>query len=228
MSIPTPKFEIGQKVWLARYDRVQKELPCPDCLGTRKWKLTTPAGEEFDVTCKRCQSGYNNLPSLETVNWVGTTRQLTIGSVCIDTSLHSSDKGEMVSYMCCETGVGSGNIYRESSLFMTEEEATTAGVVLAAIQRDADHNKETAARNRRSFEMAQMHLSLAVVENSRKTVTDCTRAYRWLRDDLEELIGKEEILEETWRDQVQTLLEQATRQEIVGEREAERETQEVA
>jgi len=64
--------------------------------------------------------------------------KLTIGSVRVDTS---DERG--TSYMCIETGVGSGSIYYESDLFSTHDEAMTVATLKAA---EADKGVEWVAK----------------------------------------------------------------------------------
>ena len=127
MAIIETKFSIGDVVYHASTTTEKKKHPCPDCLGAKKWKATSPAGGEYEFFCPRCGSQYrsDHELSLDYSIFIPTTRRLTIGSVRTD----SADKTQ---YMCVETGVGSGNIYDENRLFGTESEA------LEAAQKRAD------------------------------------------------------------------------------------------
>ena len=53
----TPKYSIGNKVWVPYAKREQIFKQCPDCLGTAQWHCTLPNGEEFDIECPRCYPG---------------------------------------------------------------------------------------------------------------------------------------------------------------------------
>lgn len=55
-------------------------------------------------------------------------RSLTIGSIRIDTN-----DSDPVSYMCAETGVGSGNIYSEQTLFATQDAAEADAEIKAKL-----------------------------------------------------------------------------------------------
>ncbi len=126
MAIIETKFSIGDVVYYASTTTERKQHPCPDCLGTKKWKATSPAGGEYEFACPRCRIGYraDHDLSLDYSIFVAISRRLTIGSVRTD----SSDKTQ---YMCVETGIGSGNLYDESRLFLTENEALVAAQALA-------------------------------------------------------------------------------------------------
>lgn len=124
------KFSIGDVVYRASIATVTKQHPCPDCKGSRKWKAISPAGSEYDFTCPRCSSSYqsNRDLSLSYAQCEPSINCLTIGSVRVDTHERKGNQ-----YMCLETGVGSGNIYYESDLFHTEDEALKAAKQKAAV-----------------------------------------------------------------------------------------------
>lgn len=124
-----PKYKIGDTVYFRSIEQKRVRQPCPDCLDTRQWKVTTPAGEEFQVDCARCASSYWNGSGIHITSWHPTVRRLTIGSVRTDTAARD---GETVSYMCLETGVGSGSVYYEPLLFSSEEDALRAAEALCA------------------------------------------------------------------------------------------------
>jgi len=125
------KFSIGDIVYQACIERTRKFVDCPDCLGQSKWKVISPAGDEFTFSCPRCQ-GHNR--DLE--YWVNApyVRKLTIGSIRIDTA----DKQKPISYMCNETGVGSGSVYDEATLFLNEEQAFEAANIQANLETSND------------------------------------------------------------------------------------------
>lgn len=119
----TTKFGIGDTVYWATTIIVQKQHPCPDCLDTKSWNAISPAGVEYTFPCPRCSASYmgNNDLSLKYSVHEATCQKMTVGSVRVDTH---DDKPN--SYMCRETGVGSGSVYYENDLFATEEEAMQA------------------------------------------------------------------------------------------------------
>lgn len=116
--IITTRFSIGDKVWLGTTRWMSKPIACPRCAGAGRFKLNDAGGKEFSVTCPDCYGHgsdheYDFRPMIE---------QLTVGSVRYD----SHDVGEKESYMCIETGVGSGSIWTGKVLFATREEAEVA------------------------------------------------------------------------------------------------------
>lgn len=131
MAVIETKFSVGDAVYHAWTESEVRRHPCPDCLGSRKWKAVSPAGTEYEFGCPRCGSQYRHDSDLDLAYRVFAPRasKMTIGSVRTDT--HSKEGNE---YMCLETGVGSGSIYREPRLFHTEAEALAAAEVLSASQ----------------------------------------------------------------------------------------------
>ena len=123
MATITTKYNIGDKVWHATTQATMKHHPCPDCLGTGKWKAVSPAGHEYTFACPRCNTRYmsNHDLSLKYTTFEPTAQQLTIGS--IRTNSHTPTYERAVEYMCQETGVGGGSVYGEDVFFDTEESA---------------------------------------------------------------------------------------------------------
>lgn len=114
------KFKIGDKVYFGNYEVKENSIICPDCLGSKKWKITTPKGEEFDTDCTVCYRGGEVIGIVYDYECSPSVTRLTIGSIQIDTAANEDEK---IRYMCVETGVGTGNIYYEKDLFSTEKEA---------------------------------------------------------------------------------------------------------
>lgn len=128
MTTITTKFGIGDTVYWASTVIAQKQHPCPDCLGSREWKATSPAGAEYTFACPRCSERYmrNCDLSLKYSVHEPAVRKMTVGSVRTD-----SHEDKPNSYMCRETGVGSGAVYYENDLFATEAEAMRAAEAMA-------------------------------------------------------------------------------------------------
>lgn len=124
MSIPIPKFEIGQRVVCVRVVWCEEKSPCPDCLGSAEWRVLAPSGEEWKVPCNTCSIGpyYSSGQVVEYDDRI-KKEYLTIGSIQIDTERKECP----IRYMCRETGVGSGALWEESCLFSSEEDADTYG-----------------------------------------------------------------------------------------------------
>lgn len=116
--VPTPRFAIGDTVYVANVERAVEELPCPDCLGSKKWTVRSPAGGEYTTSCPRCQQTYslrNDLPSLKVEHWVGkaVARRITGMEIHL---------GQKVEYRA-SFGGGSSWIVYEDKAWLTEAEA---------------------------------------------------------------------------------------------------------
>lgn len=139
--IPQPRFAVGDRVWTAEAFDEPVFVECPDCKGAKTWTATSPAGEEFQFPCPRCQT--HDVWKLRHQKAVYQLRQLTIGSVRIDTESHH----DKISYMCNETGVGSGTIWSESRLASDEVGAEILGK-FAVADREAWRATELERRER--------------------------------------------------------------------------------
>lgn len=130
MATITTKYSVGDVVYYATTIATRKQHPCPDCLGSRKWKAQSPAGAEFEFDCPRCSTRFqaNSDLSLSYTAHVGHVEKLTIGQVRAQVG---GDREE-TEYMCHETGIGGGSVYRESMLFTSAEDAQKAADAIAA------------------------------------------------------------------------------------------------
>ena len=128
------KFEVGDKVWVADYERVNVRVTCPDCLGTRVWSATLPSGEQMNIPCPTCGYGYEGSRGYVVGPYVYGPKvwQGTIGSVGADP--FTRDPDERIRYMMNETGVGSGSVYYEPRVFATEAEAMVMATIRAVAQ----------------------------------------------------------------------------------------------
>lgn len=118
-----PKFDIGQTVYVARVSWRESFIPCPDCLGQKTWFVRAPSGEEWAVDCLTCQRGWYSTGQVGSWSDQVVVEKRTIGSVRVDTA----DRERPVSYMCVETGVGTGSVYDERNVFASRDEAEVWG-----------------------------------------------------------------------------------------------------
>lgn len=126
-DFPSPKYRKGQKVYYACHSTTGARYPCPDCYGTRKWTCTSPAGHTMEMDCPRCdRTSHSDALNLSYTKHTFYAQELTIGSIRVDTASHGDHP---ISYMCEETGVGTGTVYYEPRLYATREEAEAAAAV---------------------------------------------------------------------------------------------------
>jgi hypothetical protein len=180
-DLPVPKYKIGDVVWRGRVFQKEMQLPCPDCLNTRKWKITTPGGSELEADCARCTGSWQlrGVPSLKDYTFEALVERLTIGSIRIDTA---SRDYHPVSYMCHETGIGAGGIHYEDKLHPTEEAARADAQAEVAAK-----EKVRAATPERLEKVSFQHLRVmdaAITVADRATWNSWYR-YQNLREDVE-------------------------------------------
>lgn len=168
--IPQPRFAIGQIVYVGTAEARTEALPCPDCSGTHLWKALSPAGAEYDVACPRCGGLSRYLPRLSYTTWVPNVRQLTIGSIRIDTAARNCD---YVAYMCYETGIGSGTIWYEKHFTDTED----AAISVAAAEAAVNNAKERSVQEDQTIRlMAGCRLELALERAAGIAISDASRS----------------------------------------------------
>lgn len=134
MATLTTKFDVGQTVWYANTTTQEFQHKCPDCNDTRAWEAKSPAGGVFAIPCPRCSVQYSAHDELRLkyTQFVPSVRALTVGQIKASTAVGDDwDAGN--SYMCHETGIGSGSVYRERDLFATQEEAHAVSLIKAGI-----------------------------------------------------------------------------------------------
>lgn len=143
LKVPTPKFAQGDKVFYADAHMTSHTVECPDCGGTGKWPITSPAGHAFTIGCARCRYNYGFREPEMSLSWptfTGTVKELTIGSVRINTS-----EDDPISYMCLETGVGSGSVYYERDFYADKDTAKKAADGKAQVSNLSHKGVRTAA-----------------------------------------------------------------------------------
>lgn len=125
------RYSIGDVVWYASTATEIKKVPCPDCLGANKWTVVSPAGIDYEFSCPRCSSRWSSTDDmrLDYVVAVPSVRSLTVGYV----RMEMEDGVPRWQYMCEETGIGSGSIYREEDLHPTELMAQSAAAAKAGV-----------------------------------------------------------------------------------------------
>ena len=152
------KYSVGDVVYCDRPCQSKRRHDCPDCLGEKSWKTTSPAGTDYQFDCPRCTARYRSDARLNLdYTWFEpNSTPLTIGEVRVE----SSGNSQKVDYMAHETGIGSGTLYREENLHATVEEALAASQILA----DENNN------NPDMFVLPQYKASLEVCDYQLKQI----------------------------------------------------------
>jgi hypothetical protein len=143
MATLTTKFDLGQRVWKLRRTEEAVSLPCRFCRGNG-WLPVTGGADEIDtVKCPRCY-GKHVVKLAGIPQWEVDIRELVIGR--IELRIHDNTSSRQPSgggdnydpqrhredeetYMCWETGIGTGAVYGRSAgseVYGSEEEAREA------------------------------------------------------------------------------------------------------
>lgn len=109
------RFKIGDEIWVAKYNAVERWIKCPDCLGKRY--LTVILGDDSQVTidCAGCAAGYEPPRGvIKTYDYEATTIHTTVTSV--ESELKEGVEVSRYGYFEC---------YRvdDENVFATQEEA---------------------------------------------------------------------------------------------------------
>lgn len=119
MSEIKGRFSKGDTIFTGDSTYSSEFVSCPDCLGTLTWTVVFADGDAEQVACQTCRQGWAD-PSgkIEIKLWRPQVRTLTVGNV------RYNDRDEVpFSYMCEETGVGTGRVYYEDKMFTDEASA---------------------------------------------------------------------------------------------------------
>lgn len=186
MATLTTKFDMGQTVYFANTTTETFRHACPDCLGSKEWEAKSPAGAVFKVACPRCSQSYqsNDALNLNYTKFVPSVQKLTVGLIRAS-SMPGDGFGKGTEYMCLETGIGSGNLYRESKLFATEDEAR-ASAQLAADETNANPDFWVAKQYDKTAKFCDYELKDAVMEAAMSRARQQAYRVQYLVEDLKE------------------------------------------
>lgn len=162
MNTLQTKFAVGDVVYHASTNLVIKQHKCPDCKDKREWATISPAGGSYTFACPRCTAAYisSRETSLSYHEHESVVERLTIGSIRLDTA----DSQGSVSYMCEETGVGGGRVYRENHLFRTMATAMDAAEQIAS-QYNAS-NKQIVEHYSQTLSVSDYQLDSALIREA--------------------------------------------------------------
>jgi len=188
MGIIVTKYSVDDRVFLAMTRIEKRQHPCPDCLGSRKWEATSPAGEKCEFACPRCGGQFRSNQDLSLDYYIHApeVRSLTIGSVRTD-----SHGDRPVSYMAHETGVGSGNVWDENDLYPTFGEAYLAAEILA---RHRTSTNDTMVKTYdRTLDLSDFQLHNAVKRGAEQAKSSFDHRVAQLFTDLDEAENMEDV-----------------------------------
>lgn len=172
-DLPVPKYAVGQQLWYANTERVERKHDCPDCLGQHKWSLSTPAGETYEVPCQRCNDkwNFNDLVPLRYAEQTAAPKSFIVKN--IEASTDRWGEGPGVSY----------DGRAENGLFPDEASALSASEALAMV-----HNAKEAKTPER---IAQKHLASLTYADARfdQFKNGLWNAWYAYRDTIEKVAG---------------------------------------
>lgn len=145
MAIIETKYSLGDKVYKPISTYTSRKIQCPDCVGKKEWLITFPSGEKINISCKTCESG--NILTKISSGFVDvfehnpSVKKLTIGQI--------RTEGDKISYMCNETGIGSGTLHYENTLFDSWDDAMEEAKKMANEQ--TKNQMENNTKNKKRF-----------------------------------------------------------------------------
>lgn len=122
------KFNNGDVVYYADVSEAYTSTPCAECAGTGRLKIE---GKTYTIACRDC----NGRGSFSRSELAPAAALRTIGQIRVEIkdspgkpghstfSNYGPQSGRDETYMCIETGVGSGSVFYAADLFHTEAEA---------------------------------------------------------------------------------------------------------
>lgn len=180
MATITTRYSVGNTVYSASACVKKHRIQCPDCLGTRKWSASLPNGEIVDIECPTCKCGYLTMGTIEEYKVTGVIQELTVGQVEYDR--------DGPRYMCQETGVGSGTVWRESDLHPSQEEAEAALPDLIAKQEE--HQRDYALNLYLNKKKGKHDRIGAMTAYYRKEIRDAKKRLKDAENSLKRISGE--------------------------------------
>jgi uncharacterized protein YbaR (Trm112 family) len=148
IEAPTPKYKIGDSVWLASTESTTERLPCPDCKGEKVWQVQSPAGEQFTCACPRCQTTYsfrNGMPSLDVQRVKPVVECRVITGISLDAA--SGEFRDAIEYRSSNSSC-SWRTMKEAEMYDSEEAAMRVAKLKAAERNTALDEEPQILRSR--------------------------------------------------------------------------------
>ena len=136
------RFNIGDKVYLAAYERKAIMVTCPDCFGSKRVRVILGDDTEISIECGGCYpGGYDpSLGYITNYEWTASAKLKTVTGV-------EERAGEPTRYNFGNTCDFDGN-----KTFATEEEALTKANELRQAYEDEENKRLMAkTKNARSW-----------------------------------------------------------------------------
>lgn len=176
-----PKHKIGDKFYIAGTKRENRKHDCPDCLGEKVFKVTSPAGGEYTLECPRCgdRYGLRDVPSLRHSVYSPDVTECVISGYSVN---EWAEKG--VTYRSAR-----GYTVPEGKVITDPEVAMMQAKLLAAKQNEeAEQKPEVMAIKH----FAGIELKEAVSDQFKTGLYDAWASYRHMREVVDDLISEEQ------------------------------------
>lgn len=131
-------FKINDEVYHAQYERKQRFIVCPDCMGKKFLTVIMGDGSTVTIDCVNCTRGAYEGPhgNIETWDYEATVTKRKITGMEV-----TPQKTEYKSYILCDDGGSSYYTLKNDDIFATEAEA-----VIRANELKAEAEKDEAKR----------------------------------------------------------------------------------
>lgn len=138
MSQVKAPFEIGQTVYRSDFDRRERRIVCPDCLGSKRVKVVLADETEISIECGGCDPGGCEPSRGYLLQWdyAVQTRKHTVSTV--------TTKAEGPTEYRLDLSNGRAYIGDDTNTFGTEEEALAYGETLRAKAEDEANTRALA------------------------------------------------------------------------------------
>lgn len=149
MSAPEQTFNafaVGDTIFVPSVQQKEIEVQCPDCLGSKTWSISTPAGMSKEIPCPRCEGGARNWFFPKRYERSLEIQEVTVSEVSIRCRKHHKEDG-VYTYVEYSTSPYAGHI-GTSRVFATHAEAAAAGELMMAEAADREHAEWKKERER--------------------------------------------------------------------------------
>jgi hypothetical protein len=136
LSLPVPKFRIGETIYWPATKTEHVVHTCPDCGGSAVWHVKTVV-TEFTVPCQRCRS-YGKAPprTLTAMRYVPDVKSMVIKSIKVERDSDPGKWGKARKVEYHEKGNGGWHV-DEDTVFADRDEAMVIAVEKAATENAA-------------------------------------------------------------------------------------------
>jgi hypothetical protein len=180
-----PKFAVGQTVFWPGRESVKESAQCPDCLGSAKWKVTTPAGTEFEVPCGRCNSWGRDIPKHEITRVIPKVHSMTITAIQAETGSEYGGSQYNKNEALLRYTANGHSWMKEDMFFASHEEAESAAKAMAEEEETRLLSKDDSEKERRR--LSEYTIVEAVAENLKKKERGAHYKYERAIDKIKEL-----------------------------------------